>query len=129
MREHQHWYVGFLVLVYPEWVLEREWVRAGGCTDIGGCTETYFLSCSGCDPQEFVLHTPDFEASKCWVGNLGQAATHTVIYAQLYTPDGICHGLHTFVAPIRDPVTMKPYPGILVGDMGEKIGINGVANG
>lgn len=79
--------------------------------------------------QEFVLHTPVFEASKCWVGNLGKAATHAVVYAQLYALDGTRCGLHHFVVPIRDPVTLKPYPGILVRDMGEKIGANGVANG
>lgn len=22
--------------------------------------------------EEFILHTPDFEAAKCWVGNLGK---------------------------------------------------------
>jgi hypothetical protein len=22
--------------------------------------------------QEFILHSPDFEAAKCWVGNLGK---------------------------------------------------------
>ncbi|GBP86438.1 Peroxisomal acyl-coenzyme A oxidase 3 [Eumeta japonica] len=28
------------------------------------------------DPQrgQFVIHTPDFQAAKCWVGNLGFAA-------------------------------------------------------
>lgn len=22
--------------------------------------------------EEFILHTPDFEAAKCWIGNLGE---------------------------------------------------------
>jgi hypothetical protein len=22
--------------------------------------------------QEFVVHTPDFQAAKCWIGNLGE---------------------------------------------------------
>uniref|UniRef100_A0A1B6L293 Acyl-coenzyme A oxidase n=1 Tax=Graphocephala atropunctata TaxID=36148 RepID=A0A1B6L293_9HEMI len=79
--------------------------------------------------QEFVLHTEDFEAAKCWVGNMGQMATHATVFAQLVTPDGECHGLHPFVVPLRDPTTHIPYPGVIIGDMGEKIGLNGIDNG
>lgn len=56
-------------------------------------------------------------------------ATYAIVYAQLYTPDGQCHGLNPFVIDIRDSQTLKPYPGIIIGDMGAKGGLNGIDNG
>ncbi|KAF2898696.1 hypothetical protein ILUMI_07471 [Ignelater luminosus] len=112
--------------------LNGEILGCFGLTEIGHGSNTRGMRTTATyDPasRQFILHSPDFQAAKCWVGSLGQTATHGAIFAQLVTPDGIKHGLHAFVVPIRDSKTLVPYPGVKVGDMGEKIGLNGVDNG
>ncbi|KAG4077499.1 hypothetical protein HA402_002926 [Bradysia odoriphaga] len=103
-----------------------------GLTEVAHGTNTMGMRTTATyDPisSEFIIHTPDFQAAKCWIGNLGKTCTHCIVFAQLYTADGKYHGLNAFLVPIRCPKTLEPFPGILVGDLGEKIGLNGLDNG
>lgn len=59
---------------------------------------------------------------------IGKQATHALLFAQLWS-NGECHGLHGFIVPIRNPDTLIPYPGITLGDIGEKAGLHGIDNG
>ena len=52
-----------------------------------------------------------------------------VILTVLWNHLQVCHGLHNLIVPIRDPVSLQTYPGLVIGDMGEKLGLNGVDNG
>jgi acyl-CoA oxidase len=78
--------------------------------------------------KEFILHTPDKEAAKWWVGNLGKHANHAIVAAQLIHR-GQPKGLHWFVVNIRDLKTHQPHPGIIIGDVGHKMGWNFLDHG
>ncbi|XP_037958448.1 probable peroxisomal acyl-coenzyme A oxidase 1 [Teleopsis dalmanni] len=78
--------------------------------------------------EEFILNTPTLTAYKWWPGGLGHTANVVVIMAQLYIKGKHC-GLHPFLVRIRSEDTHEPVPGVDVGEIGTKIGINGVNNG
>ncbi|GMR33139.1 hypothetical protein PMAYCL1PPCAC_03335, partial [Pristionchus mayeri] len=78
--------------------------------------------------QEFVIHTPQMSAAKWWPGGLGKSANYAAVMAQLHT-NGENKGPHLFMVPLRDSATHAPLPGITVGDIGPKFGINANDNG
>lgn len=78
--------------------------------------------------QEFIIESPSLTAYKWWPGGLGKTANHAVVMAQLYTK-GKCHGPHPFMVQLRDEETHEPLPGIVVGEIGPKLGLNTNDNG
>ncbi|ORY83524.1 acyl-CoA dehydrogenase/oxidase C-terminal [Leucosporidium creatinivorum] len=78
--------------------------------------------------DEFVIHTPSVSATKWWIGGAAQTATHCAVFAQLIVK-GVVHGTHTFIVPLRDPKTFSLLPGITIGDIGKKMGRDGIDNG
>ena len=75
---------------------------------------------------EFVIHTPDADARKDYIGNAARDGRVAVVFAQLITK-GERHGVHAFVVPLRE--NGKLLPGVSIDDCGHKAGLNGVDNG
>lgn len=77
--------------------------------------------------ESFILNTPHERAMKFWVGHLGKTAAKTVVFAQLITK-GVNYGVHIFITDIRDE-NHETFPGVEIGDVGHKIGCDGIDNG
>lgn len=76
----------------------------------------------------FTLQTPDLLATKFWIGGAANSATHCSVYARLIV-EGRDYGIKTFVVPLRNPETFQLFPGVAIGDIGHKMGRNGIDNG
>lgn len=76
----------------------------------------------------FCINTPDLTATKWWIGGAAHSATHATVYARLIV-EGKDYGVKTFVVPLRDPATFQLLPGVSIGDIGAKMGRDGIDNG
>jgi acyl-CoA oxidase len=79
------------------------------------------------DTDEFIINTPHIGATKWWIGGAAHSATHCSVYARLIV-DGEDYGVKTFVVPLRDS-NHDLMPGVTVGDIGAKMGRDGIDNG
>src|SRR5690242_15808635 len=79
------------------------------------------------DTQEFVVHTPDDDARKDYIGNAARDGRMAVVFAQLIA-GGSERGVHALLVPLRDE-DGSVLPGIRIEDCGAKLGLDGVDNG
>ncbi|CAH0492253.1 unnamed protein product [Peronospora farinosa] len=78
--------------------------------------------------DEFEIHSPTLTSMKWWPGALARTANFGVVYARLLL-GGKDYGVHNFMVQLRDLKTHEPMPGVMLGDVGPKIGFNNVDNG
>ncbi|XP_015587511.1 probable peroxisomal acyl-coenzyme A oxidase 1 [Cephus cinctus] len=135
-------YVMFIPAIMGQGTVEQQgyWIsRAWTCSIIGTYAQTElghgtFIrgleTTATYDPstKEFILNSPTLTSYKWWPGGLGHTANYAVVVAQLYT-NGECKGIHPFIVQLRDENTHEPLPGIQIGEIGTKLGMNATNNG
>ncbi|WP_264529900.1 acyl-CoA dehydrogenase [Flavobacterium sp. N502540] len=77
--------------------------------------------------QTFIIHTPNKNAQKEYIGNAAVHGQMATVFAKLIIDDHD-YGVNAFVVLLRDTngVVVK---GVTIGDCGHKMGLNGVDNG
>ena len=120
--------------IHEEWARrceEGEDIGCFGLTELGHGSNVRGIKTIATydkEAKEFVLHTPSQDAMKFWIGGAGKSSNTCAIFAQLYV-DGVCHGPHAFLVPIRNKENHMPMSGITLGDCGKKEGLDGIDNG
>lgn len=79
------------------------------------------------DAEQLIVHTPDDDARKDYIGNAARDGRLAVVFCQLHVPDGP-KGVHAVLVPIRDAAG-RARPGVTIEDDGAKGGLGGVDNG
>ncbi|WP_316634498.1 acyl-CoA dehydrogenase [uncultured Flavobacterium sp.] len=77
--------------------------------------------------QTFVIHTPNKNAQKEFIGNAAVHGQMATVFAKLIIDDHD-YGVNAFVVPLRDTYG-NILKGVIIGDCGHKMGLNGVDNG
>lgn len=80
------------------------------------------------DSDTFQINTPSLTATKWWIGGAAHSATHAVVYARLIVKEKD-YGVKTFIVPLRDESNFQLLPGVIIGDIGKKMGRDGIDNG
>jgi len=100
-----------------------------GLTELGyGNNAVEMETTATYDPatDELVVNTPSPLAQKYWITNGACHAKHIVVFAQLWVK-GKNEGIHGVLVRCRGEA-LEPVAGVLVEDMGHKMGLNGVDN-
>jgi len=77
--------------------------------------------------EEFVVHTPDDDARKDYIGGAARDGRLAAVFAQLVV-GGESRGVHALLVPIRDE-DGTVLDGVRIEDCGAKLGLDGVDNG
>ncbi len=80
------------------------------------------------DTKTIVINSPTPTAGKDYIGNAANHGIMATVFAQLIV-NGVQHGVHAILVPIRNAETTASMPGVRIEDCGYKLGLNGVDNG
>ncbi|MEO3761084.1 acyl-CoA dehydrogenase [Mycobacterium sp. B14F4] len=116
---------------YVKKIIDLDLLGCFAMTETGHGSDVQSLETTATyDPatQEFVIDSPTRTSRKDYIGGAAETARVAAVFAQLITPDGVGHGVHCFIVPIRDDEGTD-LPGVTTSDCHYKGGLPGVDNG